>query len=146
MCLGLALQGLAPEPALAAGLTTPPTAAPSNWTLKLLGAACMLLSSMSYSFLGVSYDLLVRSEGPTPTHSEVMFYTAKIGGFCLPSTLAPETCLLHFRPALQNLREGLAPLRTVLPWSDARLSAHECTSASHLLHFLSMSCYTCSLI
>ncbi|DBB02712.1 hypothetical protein WJX82_008967 [Trebouxia sp. C0006] len=79
VCLGLALQGLAPEPALAAGLTTAATPAPSDRVLKLLGLACMLLSSLSYSFLGVSYDLLVRSEGATPTHSEVMFYTAKIG-------------------------------------------------------------------
>lgn len=79
VCLGLALQGLAPEPALAAGLSTPGTPAPSDWALKLLGVACMLISSLSYSFLGVSYDLLVRSEGATPTHSEVMFYTAKIG-------------------------------------------------------------------
>lgn len=80
VCLGLALQGLAPEPALAAGLTTAPTPAPSGWSpMKLVGVACMLLSSAAYSFLGVSYDLLVRSEGPTPTHSEVMFCTAKIG-------------------------------------------------------------------
>lgn len=80
VCLGLALQGLAPEPALAAGLTTAPTPALSGWSLvKLVGVACMLLSSAAYSFLGVSYDLLVRSEGPTPTHSEVMFCTAKIG-------------------------------------------------------------------
>ena len=80
VCLGLALQGLAPEAALAAGLSTAPTPAPSSsWSLKLLGVLCMLLSSMAYSFLGVSYDLLVRSEGPTPTHSEVMFCTAKIG-------------------------------------------------------------------
>ncbi|KAL3138954.1 hypothetical protein ABBQ32_005766 [Trebouxia sp. C0010 RCD-2024] len=79
VCLGLALQGLAPEPALAAGLTTAPTPAPSGGSLvKLVGVACMLLSSAAYSFLGVSYDLLVRSEGPTPTHSEVMFCTAKI--------------------------------------------------------------------
>lgn len=93
--MGLALQGLAPEPALAAGLSTPPTAAPSSPSLKLLGAACMLLSSVSYSFLGVSYDLLVRSEGPTPTHSEVMFYTAKIGGLHLPSMPATQMCLLR---------------------------------------------------
>ena len=79
VCLGLAIQGLAPEPALAAGLTTAPTLAPASSSIKLLGVACMLLSSLGYSFLGVSYDLLVRSEGPTPTHSEVMFYTAKIG-------------------------------------------------------------------
>ena len=79
VCLGLTLQGFAPEPALAAGLTTAPAPAPPGLSLKLLGAAFMLLSSLSYSFLGVSYDLLVRSEGPTPTHSEVMFYTAKIG-------------------------------------------------------------------
>ena len=87
VCLGLALQGLGPEPALAAGLTTAATAAPSYWALKLLGVACMLLSSLSYSFLGVSYDLLVRSEGATPTHSEVMFYTAKIGEFIAKGTL-----------------------------------------------------------
>ena len=79
VCLGLTLQGFAPEPDLAAGLTTAPTPAPPNHFLKLVGAAFMLLSSLSYSFLGVSYDLLVRSEGSTPTHSEVMFYTAKIG-------------------------------------------------------------------
>lgn len=83
VCLGLAVQGLAPEPALAAGLTTAATPAPSSWSLKLLGVVFMLLSSLAYSFLGVSYDLLVRSEGPTPTHSEVMFYTAKIG---MPAT------------------------------------------------------------
>lgn len=83
VCLGLAVQGLAPEPALAAGLTTAATPAASSWSLKLLGVVFMLLSSLAYSFLGVSYDLLVRSEGPTPTHSEVMFYTAKIG---MPAT------------------------------------------------------------
>ena len=87
VCLGLALQGLAPEPALAAGLTTAATAAPSDRLLKVLGVACMLLSSLSYSFLGVSYDLLVRSEGATPTHSEVMFYTAKIGELVAKGTL-----------------------------------------------------------
>ena len=47
----------------------------------------MVLSSLSYSFLGVSYDLLVRSEGATPTHSEVMFYTAKIGELFAKGTL-----------------------------------------------------------
>jgi len=87
VCLGLSLQGLAPEPALAAGLTTAGTPAPSDRLLKLLGVACMLLSSLSYSFLGVSYDLLVRSEGATPTHSEVMFYTAKIGELFAKGTL-----------------------------------------------------------
>ena len=89
VCLGLALQGLAPKPALAAGLSTAATPAPSSgWSLRLLGVACMLLSSTAYSFLGVSYDLLVRSEGPTPTHSEVMFYTAKIG-MCLVDWMPP---------------------------------------------------------
>lgn len=87
VCLGLSLQGLAPEAALAAGLTTAATPAPSDWALKLLGVACMLLSSLSYSFLGVSYDLLVRSEGATPTHSEVMFYTAKIGELLVMGTM-----------------------------------------------------------
>ncbi len=92
VCLGLALQGLAPETALAAGLTTAAAPAPSDAAVKLLGVAFMLLSSLSYSFLGVSYDLLVRSEGPRPTHSEVMFYTAKIGasapckGFTVPAS------------------------------------------------------------
>ena len=94
VCLGLALQGLAPAPALAAGLSTAPTPAPlSGWSLKLLGVACMLLSSMAYSFLGVSYDLLVRSEGPTPTHSEVMFCTAKIGMCrCIAQCMLPLLC------------------------------------------------------
>ena len=79
VCLGLAVQGLAPDAGLAAGLTTPATHAPSDRGVKLVGVAFMLLSALSYSFLGVSYDLLVRSEGPKPSHSEVMFYTAKIG-------------------------------------------------------------------
>lgn len=96
VCLGLALQGLAPEPALAAGLTTAATPAPSDWTLRLLGVACMLLSSLSYSFLGVSYDLLVRSEGATPTHSEVMFYTAKIGELFAKGTLLTASCVYRY--------------------------------------------------
>ena len=94
VCLGLALQGLAPEPALAAGLTTAATPAPSDRLLKLLGVACMVLSSRSYSFLGVSYDLLVRSEGATPTHSEVMFYTAKIGELLVKGALLLIDCKL----------------------------------------------------
>ena len=94
VCLGLALQGLAPEPALAAGLTTAATPAPSAWALKLLGVACMLLSSLSYSFLGVSYDLLVRSEEATPTHSEVMFITAKIGELLVKGALLLMDCKL----------------------------------------------------
>lgn len=90
VCLGLALQGFAPEPALAAGLTTAPAPTPPSLPLKLAGAGFMLLCSLAYSFLGVSYDLLVRSEGPTPTHSEVMFYTAKIG-----EPWAHAACLSH---------------------------------------------------
>ena len=70
---------MAPEQATAAGLTTPAGLAPAGAVSKAAGIMFILLAALAYSFLQVSYDLLVRSEGPTPTHSEVMFYTAKIG-------------------------------------------------------------------
>lgn len=79
VCSGLAVQGMAPEQATAAGLTTPAGLASASITAKAAGVMLMLLAALGYSFLQVSYDLLVRSEGPIPTHSEVMFYTAKIG-------------------------------------------------------------------
>lgn len=79
VCAGLAVQGMAPEQATAAGLTTPAGLAPAGLISKAAGLMFMLLAALAYSFLQISYDLLVRSEGPTPTHSEVMFYTAKIG-------------------------------------------------------------------
>lgn len=79
VCSGLAVQGMAPEQATAAGLTTPAGLAPSGLTSQAAGIMFTLLAALAYSFLQVSYDLLVRSEGPMPTHSEVMFYTAKIG-------------------------------------------------------------------
>ena len=79
VCIGLALQGMAPEQATAAGLTTPSGLAPEGHVSQAAGVMFMLLAALGYSFLQVSYDLLVRSEGPTPPHSEVMFYTAKIG-------------------------------------------------------------------
>ena len=46
---------------------------------RLVGVFCMLLCSLGYSFLGVSYDLLVRSDGVAPTHNQLVLHVASIG-------------------------------------------------------------------
>lgn len=71
VCGGLLVRAVAPMPA---SDTNSSGAAP-----QMIGVCCMLVASLGYSFLGVSYDLLVRSEGVQPSHSEVMVHVAKIG-------------------------------------------------------------------
>lgn len=43
------------------------------------GIAAMLASAVGYSSMGVIYDLLVRTEQPAPSHTEIMVYISRLG-------------------------------------------------------------------
>lgn len=69
--LGLVVRAAAPMPSQQESAT--------GGHQRLVGVFCMLLSSLGYSFLGVSYDLLVRSDGVAPTHNQLVLHVASIG-------------------------------------------------------------------
>eukprot|EP00891_Asterochloris_glomerata_P005339 jgi/Astpho2/5339/Aster-x0676 len=72
--LGLVVRAAAPMPSQQESAT--------GGHQRLVGVFCMLLSSLGYSFLGVSYDLLVRSDGVAPTHNQLVLHVASIGLAC----------------------------------------------------------------
>ena len=69
--LGLVVRAAAPMPSQQESAT--------GAHQRLVGVVCMLLCSLGYSFLGVSYDLLVRSDGVAPTHNQLVLHIASIG-------------------------------------------------------------------